>query len=943
MWSTLSFRRKQAVRPRRATFKPGLETLEDRWVPAGFAVADGSLDNAGQILGAGLGVGTDAAGNVYSVGYVGGTITPTDTDGYVVKHLANGAFGWSQTVQGLDALGNSFADSADTIAVDAAGNSYVAGNFRGTLKLGNFTITSTGPLDVFVEKLDTNGNVMWVHQFANTGNFGPPSFDRLATCAPKGIVVDHAGNVVVTGTFTGHIDMDPANPGQHFLDYPSPGQSGHPDGYVVKLDGNNNGKFVWEAQVVNVEMDGVGAYAIAVDQQNNVYTLGVYANHTYWNDSTANNSVQSNAHSLFLTNPNISSLDIWKIDANGINDWVRKITEQPELTHIFGLGLVINQHNQIYATGAFTDTTVNFDPGADHLGHPNIVSSPNGNYDTFIDKMDAQGHWLWVRQVVSNSDNWGTGIALDKTGNPYVTGYITGASTFGNILLTPASSAGNSYVAKLNPAGKFLCVQKSQDLELAGDQAQAISVDPQGFVNIVGTFTSQTQWPGLPLLTTTGTSEIFTEKLALTCSPIIVNVHGTILDLMGPAEANKIVITDDRNWGILVYLDDDPPLVYGNTLTEINMMTSGKNDSVSFFCPDDNFAPDLCWNWTGVNGASTFTLMADFSAGNPFTTKSWHVGLNMLGSGDHLVHTDIIGSVPARMTTNFGPGNDTSIYEFHNVGDGMPLPEELTVNGGLGFNDIKVIYDFNPQPEPPGDVGQPISVNIGGAGTTVADLEYNVQPSSPGGPGDPPVFNIPLTTFIHGNGLDSVQVGYHFLGGPDTTPTPTTAGSTNAMTIAVRAPISLDVTGPGMKSVQVNFDADVPVDRKAMPTLQMFSALNFHIQAGNGAAFVGLNLGVADPTGAGGFANPVLMTGSTLNMRLAGGRGDDVLAGVLSFDPSSAGKVSAAVFGGLGNDDLTLDLYGIGSGDLLRGLIDGKPGFKNTAHHTQNVRVLNCQ
>jgi hypothetical protein len=146
-------------------------------LPAAFAASAGAPNFAGHLVGSGQGIGTDAAGNVYVAGYVGGTITPSDTDGYVAKYSASGVLQWQQLVQGLDPLGNSFADSADAIAVDPAGNSYVAGNFRATLHLGNFTLTSTGPLDVFVEKFDTTGKVLWVHQFANTGNFGP----RLAS------------------------------------------------------------------------------------------------------------------------------------------------------------------------------------------------------------------------------------------------------------------------------------------------------------------------------------------------------------------------------------------------------------------------------------------------------------------------------------------------------------------------------------------------------------------------------------------------------------------------------------------------------------------------------------------------------------------------------------------------------------------------------------------
>jgi hypothetical protein len=254
MWSLFSTRRQQPARPRRVSSKPRLEILEDRCTPSGFAASAAAPDLSGHPLGSGLGVGTDAAGNVYTAGYVGGTLHFNDTDGYVVKRAADGKFMWSQVVQGLDSAGNSFADSADVIAVDAAGNSYVAGNFSATLTLGNFSITATSPFDAFVEKLDTNGNVLWLHQFARNEGAGPPTFERLGTLAPKGIAVDPAGNVVVTGSFLGHIDLDPvAHPGQHFLDTPN----GIGESYVVKL--NASGDFVWQAQSAS------GSFSIALD------------------------------------------------------------------------------------------------------------------------------------------------------------------------------------------------------------------------------------------------------------------------------------------------------------------------------------------------------------------------------------------------------------------------------------------------------------------------------------------------------------------------------------------------------------------------------------------------------------------------------------------------------------------------------------------------------
>jgi hypothetical protein len=81
MRSAFSTRRGRTAPSHRATFKPRLEALEERDTPSAFAASAASPDFSGQLLGSGQGVGTDAFGNVYTVGYVGGTINASDTDG----------------------------------------------------------------------------------------------------------------------------------------------------------------------------------------------------------------------------------------------------------------------------------------------------------------------------------------------------------------------------------------------------------------------------------------------------------------------------------------------------------------------------------------------------------------------------------------------------------------------------------------------------------------------------------------------------------------------------------------------------------------------------------------------------------------------------------------------------------------------------------------------
>ena len=73
-----------------------------------------------------------------------------------------------------------------------------------------------------------------------------------------------------------------------------------------------------------------------------------------------------------------------------------------------------------------------------------------------------------------------------------------------------------------------------------------------------------------------------------------------------------------------------------------------------------------------------------------------------------------------------------------------------------------------------------------------------------------------------------------------------------------------------------------------------------------------------------------------------GGEGIDRVAGEMNFSAIRLGHVNARVLGSGGNDDLTLNIFGVDNPDLLDALIDGGAGT-DTAHYTANVLVIRCE
>ncbi len=131
----------------------------------------------------GAGIDIDASGNSYVVGRFTSTATfgPGEANEttlvgplggsdeiFVAKFGPNGNLAWVRGGQG-----QAEHDQGTAIAVDAAGNSYATGNYRGRAPFGGrFNQTQLdlgGSDDIFIVKHDTNGNQLWVKMAVGQG------------------------------------------------------------------------------------------------------------------------------------------------------------------------------------------------------------------------------------------------------------------------------------------------------------------------------------------------------------------------------------------------------------------------------------------------------------------------------------------------------------------------------------------------------------------------------------------------------------------------------------------------------------------------------------------------------------------------------------------------------------------------------------------------------
>ena len=652
---------------RRPPTRLAVEALGDRSLPsAAFAQSLGTPGDDG-----GFSVGTDAAGDVYTAGYVHSPTGGPGSSVLVAKYDTNGLPLWKQQA------GNSSFDRATAIAVDAKGFSYVTGTFGGTLALGGITLTAKGPLDGFVEEIAPNGAVVWARQFANDNNFGSGPADKYGTLGPSVITLDHAGNVIVDGFFSGSLDLDSVNPGVHVLHSTAPG--GNPDVFVVKLNGA--GGYQWSAQARDV--DGVNVYGVTVDGQNNVYSLGAYQHIARFVDAAG--------HVTGLSDSNVvnDTLYIWKLTPGGTTVWARTIADSQLSVGLRGLGLAADP-TALYATGSYDGSAVKF---GGVLVPPSAGNSP----DVFVEKLDLNGNRVWWTHAAGAGKDEGTGVALDTAGNPYVTGTITAPTWFGNQLLA-GGAGGTSFVTRLDrTTGQFVQSKAADVLPGSGDRSYGIAVDSQGYVDFTGRFTNQFHFPGLPGRTSVGGTDLDVVKVGLTTPTTKIQLLGDRLLIDGTDLPDKLVVKDDRHWGVSVTVGDDVPRVYQG-VHRIEVMTGGGDDVFTY----SSAGP------TGLGGPDTG---------------------------------------PAALAVDLGAGNDAADFTVGGR-EPPPIPWRATVIGGAGNDTIRVNCAFDPSDL---RVGGPISIGVdGGAGNDT--IRFSLLPAG----GARPVLAGPLTVRLDGGAGNDV-------------------------------------------------------------------------------------------------------------------------------------------------------------------------------------------
>jgi hypothetical protein len=332
-------------------------------------------------------IAVDDSGNVYVTGNSWGS--GTSSDYATIKYHSNGDTAWVRRYNGP---GNA-ADVASDIAIDDSGNVYVSGGSWGSG-------TST---DYTTIKYHSNGDTAWVRRYNGPGNAYDGALD---------MAIDDSGNIYVTGKSYGTgTDYDFAT-----MKYKASGDTAWVRRYNGPADSTD------------------GANAIAADDSGNVYVTG-YS----WGSGTGDD---------YLT---------IKYSPNGDTAWVRRY-DGPANGTDRAVAVVVDDSNNVYVTG-YSDST-----------------GSSQDYATI--KYDSSGNELWVRRFnCANGTDMPTAIAVDSSNNIYVTGRsgCGGSTAFDYVTIKYYPNGDTAWLRKYQGP-----------VEQGYDYAYALALDSSGNVYVTG-------------------------------------------------------------------------------------------------------------------------------------------------------------------------------------------------------------------------------------------------------------------------------------------------------------------------------------------------------------------------------------------------------------------------------------------------------------------------
>lgn len=267
----------------------------------------------------------------------------SSSEGFIAKFDSNGNPIWANS------YGGSSSDIINSLAIDQNGNCIATGQFESTsMIVGTTTLTGSYNGDIFLIKVDKNGNPIWAKS-----NGGSDADDA------RSVVIDQQGNCYITGFY--------ASPSIAFGSTTLNNTDNNGDAFVVKY--NNSGIVVWAKRI---NSSGSGSFdvgnAIAIDPAGSTYVTGQYSGA----------SISFGTYSII--NSGTQNTFLLKFDTNGNPQYA--LSPSTNYSYNTAQAVCLDKVNNIYVGGKFFSADITFGP--------TVLTNSNNNgtiADAFITKV----------------------------------------------------------------------------------------------------------------------------------------------------------------------------------------------------------------------------------------------------------------------------------------------------------------------------------------------------------------------------------------------------------------------------------------------------------------------------------------------------------------------------------------------------------------------------
>lgn len=361
--------------------------------------------------------------------------------------FAQPALAWEQRYNGPPDQG----DEAVSIAVDAAGNSYVTGS----------AFAVNGTFDIVTVKYSPSGQQLWVQSYNGTGNDNDQGMK---------LVLDAAANVYVTGYSKGSgtdndittIKYNTAG-AQQWVGIYNGSFNGQDQGASIAVDASGNvfvtgyettsNQNYFDMVTIMYDAAGTQQWADSYDGPGSANDQGV----DIVNDGAGNTYVVGTSDTMYNSAPN-NDIVLLKYNNAGAIQW-RRVYWSPTYSYDIARRMCLDRNGNILI-----------------CGYGGLVNEGNNYY---IIKYNPAGACLWSQfyNYATNTYEQPWGIVADSLGDVIVTGQG----------ITTTSTQTNDYVTvKYNSAGVFQWAARYNGAGNNHDYAYAVALDDSLNIFVTG-------------------------------------------------------------------------------------------------------------------------------------------------------------------------------------------------------------------------------------------------------------------------------------------------------------------------------------------------------------------------------------------------------------------------------------------------------------------------